>query len=146
MPLETELAAILCGLILQGETEVRHGYTAAGEARHIRVDCETASHVIEVGFDGKRSSYDSIHQALFASELTGKQPMVVIIDRDGVSEAVQHQNRVVARRVGASFLTVSEAFLVRWQMTSAFRSGRPVPLFGIDQTAVEAVRAARPPS
>ncbi len=143
MPLEMELTAILCSLILQGQTEIRHHYVAAGEDRFIRVDCETDSHVIEVGLDGKRSSFDSLHQTLFAAELTGKLPMVVIIDRDGVSEAAQHQAHVVARRVGVSYLTVSEDFLVRWQMTQAFRAGRPVPLFGIDRVEVEHVRNVR---
>ncbi|WP_176440994.1 hypothetical protein [Oceanicola sp. 22II-s10i] len=141
------MTAILCSLLLQGQVEVRHDYVAAGQDRHIRVDCETATHVVEVGFDGQRSSYDSIHQALFAAELTGKLPMVVIIDRDGQEEAVQYQNRRVARRVGMSYLTVSEAFLIRWQMTQPFREGQPVPLFGMDPAALDAVnslRAGRP--
>ena len=146
MPLETDLAAILCSLLLNGQAEVRHDYVAAGEARHVRVDCETASHVIEVGFDGKRSSYDSIHQAVFAASLTGKLPMVVLIDTDGREEAVQYQVRTVARHLGITALTVNQAFLVRWQMTAPFRSGASVPLFGLDPRLTDVANAARPPS
>lgn len=127
---ETDLAAILCSLILGGEVEVRHDYTAAGETRHIRVDCETPTHVVEVGFDGKRSSYDSVHQALFAAHLTGKLPMVVIIDTDGKEEAVEFQVETTARMANVSYLTTDKDFLIRWQMTAPFRRDKSVPLFG----------------
>ena len=125
---EVELAAILCSLIMGGDAEVRHDYTAAGRDHYIRVDCETASHVIEVGFDATRSSLDSLHQVLFAADLTGKQPMIVVIDTNGVEEAVEYQIETVARATGVSYLTVDEAFLVRWQMTWPFRQDR-VTLF-----------------
>jgi hypothetical protein len=124
MATEIELAAILCGLILGGEAETRHDFTAADTAHHIRVDCETDTHVVEVGFDGRRSSLDSIHQALFAANLTGKLPMVVMIDTNGVEENVEHQVRVVARGAGVSYLTVDKDFLIRWQMTWPFRQDR----------------------
>ena len=124
MATEIELAAILCGLILGGEAETRHDFTAVGNPHHIRVDCETESHVVEVGFDGTRSSLDSIHQALFAANLTGKLPMVVMIDTNGVEENVEHQVRVVARGAGVSYMTVDKDFLIRWQMTWPFRQDR----------------------
>ncbi|MCC1492517.1 hypothetical protein [Cognatishimia sp. F0-27] len=127
---EVELAGILCALLLQGEAEVRHPYVAAGERRHVIVDCETNTHVVEVGFDNKRSSFDSLHQALFAAELTGKLPMVVVIDTDGIEEAQQFQIESVSRRVGVSYLTVTENFLLRWRMTAPFRADHAVPLFG----------------
>lgn len=130
MPGETHLAAILCSLILGGETETRHPYMAAGETRHIRVDCETPTHVYEVGLDGTRSSYDSLHQALFAAELTGKIPAIVIIDTDGHVEPVEHQVRAVARRAAVTFLTTDKDFLIRWQMTAPFRRDGKAPLFG----------------
>lgn len=130
MPGETHLAAILCSLILGGEAEVRHDYVAAGRSHHIRVDCETDSHVYEVGFDGTRSSFDSVHQALFAAQLTGKHPAVVIIDTDGVAGAVEYQMRRVAAATGVSFLSTDKDFLIRWQMTAPFRAPGPVPLFG----------------
>lgn len=124
MATEAELAAILCALILGGETEVRHNYSAAGRDHYVRVDCETDSHVIEVGFDETRSSYDSLHQSMFASQLTGKLPMVVIIDTNGREEAAEFQVETVAKAAGVSFLTVDEAFLIRWQMTAPFRDRR----------------------
>lgn len=124
MATEVELAAILCGLIMGGASEVRHDYVAAGRDHHVRIDCETATHVIEVGFDATRSSLDSLHQALFAAELTGKLPMIVVIDTNGIEEAVEYQLETVARRMGVSYLTVDEAFLVRWQMTWPFRQER----------------------
>lgn len=130
MPAETHLAAILCSLILGGEAETRHAYTAAGDTRHIRVDCETATHVYEVGFDGKRSSYDSVHQAIFAAEVTGKIPAIVIIDTDNRVEPVEYQVRTVAKATGVTFTTTDQDFLIRWQMTAPFRRDQRVPLFG----------------
>jgi hypothetical protein len=124
MATEIELAAILCGLILGGEVESRHDFIAAGHAHHIRVDCETATHVVEVGFDAKRSSLDTVHQAIYAAELTGKLPMVVIIDTNGVEENVEYQVRTVAAAAGVSYMTVDKDFLIRWQMTWPFRQKR----------------------
>lgn len=132
MATELELTAILCGFLLGGEVEVRHDYTAVGEDRHIRVDCETDTHVIEVGFDAKRSSQDSIHQALFAAELTGKQPMVVLIDTNGVEEPVQYQVETVAHRLGVAYDIVQEDFLVRWRMTWPLRRMRAAPILPED--------------
>ena len=129
MASEVELAAILCGLILGGEAETRHDYVAAGRDHHIRVDCETETHVVEVGFDARRSSLDSVHQALYAAELTGKLPMVVVIDTNGVEENVEYQLRKVAGAAGVSYLTVDKDFLIRWQMTWPFRQNRDSPLF-----------------
>ena len=126
MASELDLAAILCGLILGGEVEVRHDYTAAGRSHYVRVDCETDSHVIEVGFDAKRSTRDSLHQALFAAELTGKLPMIVVIDTNGVEEYIEFQVETVAQTAGVSYLTVTEDYLIRWQMTWPFRQDRDI--------------------
>lgn len=130
MATETELAAILCSLILGGEAEARHYYPVVDRTHHIRVDCETDTHVVEVGFDDKRSSQDSLHQALFAAEMSGKLPMIVIIDTNGIEENVQYQVETVARAVGVSYLTVTEDFLIRWQMTEPFRNRTKPTLFG----------------
>ncbi|MEJ6398408.1 hypothetical protein [Yoonia sp. 208BN28-4] len=130
MATEIELTAILCSLILGGETEVRHYYPVVDRTHHIRVDCETPTHVVEVGFDAKRSSQDSLHQALFAAEQSGKLPMVVIIDTNGIEENVQYQVRTVARSLDVSYLTVTEDFLIRWQMTEPFRNRSEPTLFG----------------
>ncbi len=73
--------ALLCGALFGGRPEVVHDFTYPGGAASIRVDCENANRVVEFGLD-KRSSLDSVQQALFAAEITGKEPVIVIIDRD----------------------------------------------------------------
>jgi hypothetical protein len=100
---------------------VRHDYPVVDRQHHIRVDCETKTHVIEVGFDGKRSSRDSVHQALFAAGLSGKLPMVVIIDTNGLEENIQYQVETVSSASNVSYMTVTEDYLVRWRMTAPFR-------------------------
>ena len=72
-PTEAELNRQFCQAV-NGQTETRHYYTCTGGCSHIRVDCETATMVYEGGLD-KRSSLDSIQQALFASYITGKRPV-----------------------------------------------------------------------
>ena len=69
---------------VNGETETRHGYTSASGRNYVKVDCETSTMVYEGGLD-KRSSLDSVQQALFYSHVTGKRPAVVIYDTDGRS-------------------------------------------------------------
>ena len=118
---EVEIAAFLCAFLAGSSVEDSHGFENLGRTRHIRGDCETATHVIEVGLDGKASSRDSVHQALFASIQTGKVPMVVIIDRDGEEGRYEYEIRAVAERAGVLFVSCSEDFVVRWKMTQAFR-------------------------
>ena len=129
MASEIELAAILCSLILGGDVEVRHNFTVVDRAHHIRVDCETDTHVTEVGFDAKRSSQDTLHQAMFAAAQTGKLPMVVIIDTNGIEENIQYQIETVSRTAGVSYMTVTEDYLLRWQMTAPFRDRSQPILF-----------------
>lgn len=86
-----------------GRREVRHYYKdATGKRRYISVDCETATHVYEGGLE-KRSSLDSVQQALFAAELTGKQPAVVIYDTDGVEGDIEHRIRTAAKRAAVKY-------------------------------------------
>ena len=73
----------------------------------VRIDIETASEVIEGGLD-KRSSLDSIQQAIFASTLTGKKPAVAIYDSDGNWGKIEHRIYTVAKSVGVNFYWVSE--------------------------------------
>ncbi len=120
---ELALAAIYCILMVGGEPETRHGYSAGYDLHSIRVDCETPGEVIEVGLD-KRSSLDSVQQALFAAELTGKAPVVMIIDRDGRMGAYETRIWRAAQRAGVDFRSVDRDFLIRWQMTSWLRSYR----------------------
>ena len=74
-----------------GEREVRHYYDYGNDKEgYVIVDCENPEYVIEGGLD-KRSSLDSIQQAIFFHYLTGKKPMVVIYDTDGEMGAYEHR-------------------------------------------------------
>ena len=92
-----------------GTREVRHYYTyGQGEQGYILVDCETDHAVIEGGLD-KRSSLDSVHQAVFAALLTGKVPAVVIYDTDGEEGRTEYQIRRVAGRLGVMYMRLRVA-------------------------------------
>lgn len=58
---------------IAGKLETRHRYRYPQGESFIKVDCETSTHVYEGGLD-KRSSLDSVQQALFAATITGKIP------------------------------------------------------------------------
>jgi hypothetical protein len=119
---EAEAILIICAM-LSGEPEVRHNYEIDTGKHHIRVDCETDLHVIEVGLD-KRSSLDSVQQADFASWLSGKKGKVIIVDTDGREGSIEYRIDTAARRLGVEYETVSDEFLRRWQMTVYFREVR----------------------
>lgn len=114
---EVELVAIFCTLIAQGQPETTHAYSAGYDLHRIRVDCETAEEVYEIGLD-KRSSLDSLQQALFAAHLTGKRPVVAIIDRDGRAGPYETRIEVAARMAGVEYRTIDHDFLIRLQMTT----------------------------
>ncbi len=118
---ELGLAAIFCALIAGGEAEKTHAYSAGYDLHRIRVDCETDTEVIEVGLD-KRSSLDSVQQALFASHLTGKAPVVLMIDRDGRTGPYETRIKIAAQMAGVEYREMDADFLIRWQMTSNLRS------------------------
>ena len=118
---ELVVTALLCGLLSGGETELRRDFLNNGRPRIVRIDCETPSHVIEVGLDGRASARDSVHQAVFAAELTGKTPMVILIDTDGVEGRYEQEMRIVTRRLGIAYATCRQSFVERWAATSAFR-------------------------
>ena len=86
-----------------GQTEVRHAYTYPTGQSYIRVDCETEDTVYEGGLD-KRSSLDSVQQALFFAHLTGKEPAVVIYDTDGQIGQYEHRIRVACEAAGVRYL------------------------------------------
>ena len=125
---EAELIPLLCAFLLGAEPEVRKDFENVGRTRAVRVDCETDTHVIEVGLDGKASSRDSVHQAVFAAFLTRKQPAVVLIDRDNQEDRYEQELRVVTSMLDIPFAVCKEAFLVRWASTSPFRD------VGVDKT------------
>ena len=58
--------------------------------------------VYEGGLD-KRSSLDSIQQALFASYITGKRPAVVIYDTDRREGRIEYQIRTVCQQAGGRY-------------------------------------------
>ena len=100
-PTEAELNRLFCQSV-GGQTETRHYYTYAGGRSHIRVDCETPTHVYEGGLD-KRSSLDSVQQALFAAQLTGKRPAVVVYDMDGWEGRFEYRIRTVCQQSGVRY-------------------------------------------
>ena len=98
---EAEYNRRVCATV-NGETETRHGYTHANGRSFVKVDCETSTTVYEGGLD-KRSSLDSLQQALFFSVLTGKQPAVVIYDTDGREGQFEYRIRTACQKSGVSY-------------------------------------------
>ena len=93
---------------LGGRTEVtyQYNYGLVGNAAlsgNIRIDIETDEYVIEGGMD-KRSSLDSIQQAVFASTLSGKNPAVAIYDTDGMWGKYEHRVWATAKELGIKFI------------------------------------------
>ncbi|MGK7652217.1 hypothetical protein ACSQ76_07330 [Roseovarius sp. B08] len=122
---EVELAALLCAFLAGSAEEQRHYFDVAGMKRYVRVDCETDRHVIELGLDGSPSARDSVHQALFAQHLTGKQPVVILIDRDGHEGRFEFEMRHVTKAAGVLYLRCSQGAIQRWAATSGLRQGMP---------------------
>ena len=85
-----------------GYEQTRHYYNYPGGAGYIVVDCETNSHVWEAGLD-KRSSLDSLQQAIFAASLTGKKPAIVIFDRDGQIGKYEYRISTAAKAAGVRY-------------------------------------------
>ena len=93
---------------LGGQTEVTFDYEYAkfGNTKlvgSIRVDVVTDDYVIEGGLD-KRSSLDSIQQAVFASTIADRKPAVAIYDTDGVWGKYEHRIWVAAKELGVRFI------------------------------------------
>ncbi|MBF9043830.1 hypothetical protein HKCCE4037_10870 [Rhodobacterales bacterium HKCCE4037] len=120
---EAQAILILCAM-LGGEAEHRVEYTLDAVTSHVRVDCVTDTHAIEVGLDDTRSAYDSLHQATFNAHLLGLEPMVVLIDTDGIESQYEYQVETVARTYGVAYATWDTDYLLRWQMAEPFRLGR----------------------
>ena len=96
---ETDYNRMYCTSI-GGKAEVKHSYTTdSGVKGYVIIDCETDSEVIEGGLD-KRSSLDSIQQALFFAFLTGKPPAIVIYDTDGIQGKIEYQIKQAATIIG----------------------------------------------
>jgi len=96
---------------LGGKTEVTYNYDyningSTPRVASIRIDIVTDKYVIEGGLD-KRSSLDSIQQAVFASTLTGKKPAVAIYDTNGSWGKYEHRIYSSAKQLGIKFFWVS---------------------------------------
>ncbi len=133
---EVELAALLCAFLAGSDGETRQYFDVSGISRHVRVDCETDSHVIEIGLDGKSSARDSLHQALFYEHLTGKIPVVILIDRDGFEGRFEYELRQTTQMTGTTYLRCAEDFIVKWAATGPMRpawrtAGNDVPSTGL---------------
>ena len=94
--------------LLNGKTEISFSYNFSDEAMklvsgYIRIDIENDDYVIEGGLD-KRSSLDSIQQAVFASVLAGKKAAVAVYDTDGKWGKIEHRIWVVSERLGIKFI------------------------------------------
>jgi len=90
---------------LSGRREVRLAYSlgASNASNYVIVDIETNRYVIEGGLD-KRSSLDSIQQALFAAAITGKEPAVAIYDTDKRWGKYEHRIWTAANKIGLKFI------------------------------------------
>ena len=91
---------------INGTREVKKYYTIDGKRKFVIVDIETDKQVIECGLD-KRSSLDSIQQALFFSVLTGKAPVVVIYNTDGKIGAYEYRIKEACKKAGIKFKLIS---------------------------------------
>jgi ABC-type molybdate transport system substrate-binding protein len=94
-------------LLLSGRTEVLLSYNYGNSVNtsltaSVRIDIVTDEYVIEGGLD-KRSSLDSIQQAVFASVLSGKAPAVAVYDTDGLWGKYEHRIWTVANELGIKF-------------------------------------------
>ena len=98
---EAEYNRRFCATV-NGVMETRHGYTYAGGRSYVVVDCETSNTVYEGGLD-KRSSLDSLQQALFFSHVTGKRPAVVIYDTDGKEGRFEYRIRTACQKAGVRY-------------------------------------------
>lgn len=121
---EVAIAAALCGLLAGSATETYHYFDVNGEPRRIEVDCETATHVIEVGLDEKVSARDSVHQAALYAYLAGfeKIPAVILIDRDGKEGKYELEMRRVTGVLGVAYGRCHQYAIERWAATAAYRA------------------------
>lgn len=89
-----------------GKTEVKHRYSYGKKSSFVKVDCETSTQVIEGGLD-KRSSLDSVQQALFFAKVTHKEPVVVIYDTDNKLGKYEHRIKAACEQIGLKCIRIS---------------------------------------
>ena len=56
----------------------------------------------------KRSSLDSVQQALFAGHVTGKRAGVVIYDTDGKEGRFEYRIKTVCQKAGVRYLVIGQ--------------------------------------
>ncbi len=83
---------------VNGKIEVRRAYPLG----YVKVDCETKDEVIEGGLD-KRTSLDSVQQAMFFKTLTHKKPVVAIYDTDKKEGKYEYRIKTVAKELGVEY-------------------------------------------
>jgi len=125
---EADLIPIICVLLLGGAPEQRVAYDLHDGSHYVQVDCLTDTHAIEIGLDNRRSSYDSVHQAVFYGHLTEREPLVILVDTDGREDNAEYQVERVARDLGVGFHVYDLDYLIRMQMTAWLRERRAEPL------------------
>ena len=91
----------------------------------IRVDCLTDEYAIEVGLDNKRGSFDSLHQAIFAAIHSDRDPLIAIIDTNGIEENEEYQIESVAKYASVQYKVFSKHYLDRWYATQRYVNNRP---------------------
>lgn len=116
--------SLLCSLLGGAEPESPQFFDVYGydRPRYIRVDCETPTHVIEMGLDEKPSSRDSVHQATLAAHFTGKIPLVILIDRDGEEGRYELEMRFVTALLEVDYVRCSAGFLESWSASAGLRA------------------------
>ncbi len=92
---------------LGGKRETKHYYKYNTKQSFVKIDCETDSYVYEGGLD-KRSSLDSVQQAVFFSVLTNKKPAIVVFDTDNIYGKYEYRIKAVAERLGVKFIRVKQ--------------------------------------
>ncbi len=98
----------LLATALGGRREVQINYVVPESSLtgFVIIDIETVEMVIEGGLD-KRSSLDSVQQALFVSTVTGKVPAVAIYDTDGIWGKIEHRIHTAAKAAKVKFFWIS---------------------------------------
>lgn len=92
---------------LNGKRETKHYYKYSTKQSFIKIDCETESYVYEGGLD-KRSSLDSIQQAMFFSILTNKKPAIVVFDTDNIYGKYEYRLKAVADKLKIKFIRITK--------------------------------------
>ena len=100
---ESDFNTIFCAEV-GGEQEVRLDYSYGLGESYVVADCVTDTHAWEGGLD-RRSSLDSVQQALFFSALTGKEPGVVLYDTDGTEGQYEYRIRIAAQLAGVEYVS-----------------------------------------